>query len=133
MAKVELNPALAGLRGKMDGWVYRQQNGQTVAVPYWPASDDAPSAAQQGGRERFRAAQAYASKILADPLQRALYRKLGAEQKRPPNAVLISNFLTPPTIDQVELEGYAGGAGHVIRILATDAIEVVGVTLRIHG
>lgn len=69
--------------------------------------------------------------MLADPLKQLVYRKLGVERKRPPNTLLISNFLTPPTIDSIDLSGHAGHAGRTIQILAIDTIEVVDVTVRI--
>ena len=133
MAKVDLNPSIGGLSGKVDGWVYRRQNGQTVVMAHRPPKEDRPSPAQQDGRARFRAAQAYAAGILSDPLWRAVYQKLGAERKRPPHTLLISNFLTPPIIERVELNRYDGGVAHAIKVVATDAIEVVEVAINIRG
>ena len=51
----------------------------------------------------------------------------------PPNALLVSNYLTPPTIDHVELEGYQGRVGDRIRVLATDSIEVMDVTITVRA
>jgi hypothetical protein len=131
MAKVELNSAIGTLSGKVDGWVYRTQNGRTVVTAPPPPKDDLPTEAQQKGRERFRAAQAYAAGVLADPVLRRVYQKLGVERKRPPNALLISNFMTPPVIELVDVAEYSGRAGERIQVVATDAIEVVEVTIRI--
>ena len=131
MAKVDLNSTVGGLRGKLDGWVYRQYNGQTVVAPHRVPKKTKPSAGQAERRERFRAAQAYAAAVLADPVKRLVYQKLGAERKRPPNALLISNFLTPPVIEAVDLGSYQRGAGQEIKVIATDAIEVVAVKVRI--
>lgn len=133
MAKAQLNPALGSIRGKIDGWVYRQHNDQTIVSPHRPRKKDQPSRAQRAGRVRFQDAQAYAAEVLADPLKREVYRKLGAERKRPPNVLLISNFLTPPTIEQIDLSGYTGKRGQPIRVLASDAIEVATVTLTIRN
>jgi hypothetical protein len=133
MAKIELNAAVGAIRGKMDGWVYRQHHGQTVVQPHRILEKGEPTAAQHNQRERFRAAQAYAAEVLANPLRRQEYQKLGAERKRPPNTLLVANFLTPPVIEQVELSGYAGGLGEPIWVVATDAIEVVDVTVAIRG
>jgi hypothetical protein len=133
MAKIELNAAVGAIRGKMDGWVYRQHRGQTVVQPHRILEKGEPTAAQHTQRERFRAAQAYAAEVLANPLRRQEYQKLGVERKRPPNALLVANFLTPPVIEQVEFSGYAGGQGEPIWIVASDAIEVVDVTIAIRG
>ena len=131
MAKVELNDALGSLRGKIDGWVYRRQHGQTIVSRYRAPRVKGQSAAQEQTRLRFQAAQAYAAEVLADPLRRLVYQKLGADRKRPPNALLVSNFLTPPVIEAVDTSDYAGRVGDVIRIVALDPIEVTGVQVRI--
>ena len=133
MAKVKLNETVGGLRGKIDGWVYRQQDGQTIVTSYRAPRKTKQSAAQKQTRTRFQAAQAYAAEVLADPLQRLVYQKLGADRKRPSNALLIANFLTPPVIEKIETSAYQGRAGGVIRTVAFDPIEVAGVTVTIRS
>ncbi len=135
MAKVEFNETVGGLRGKIDGWVYRKQDGQTIVTRYKAPRASKQSAAQKKTRVRFREAQAYAATVLANPLWRAVYQKLGADRKRPPNALLVANFLTPPVIDRIDISAYCGRSGGVIRIVAFDPIEVctVAVTIRDAG
>ncbi len=132
MAKVIFDSSLAGRRGKVGNLIYREQNGQTVVLPH-RRRKDRPSEAQTGRRERFREAQAYAAAVLADPLKRECYRKLGAQHKCPPNALLIANFLNPPVIEQADLAAYQGQAGDILRVLATDTIEVVAVNIVVRG
>jgi hypothetical protein len=91
------------------------------------------SVAQKRTRTRFQAAQAYAAEVLADPLQRLVYQKLGADRKRPPNALLVSNFLTPPVIERIEASAYQGRVGGIIRIVVFDPIEVTAVSVTIRG
>lgn len=128
MAKVEFDKSIGAFRGKVGGLIYREQHGQTVVLSGYKRKDR-PSAAQREVRARFEAAQAYAAKVLAHPLKRERYRQLAAERKRPPNTLLIANFLTPPTVERVDLAEFDGRAGDVICVLAADAIEVVGVTV----
>ena len=132
MAKAELHQTLGALRGKIDNWVYRQQDGKTIVTYYRAPKPRKPSAAQKQARARFQAAHAYAAEVLSDPLRRLVYQKLGAEHRRPPNALLASNFLTPPVIEKIETSAYTGRAGEIIRIVALDPIEVteVSVTIR---
>src|SRR5450631_172262 len=99
MAKVKFNASLAQVQGKVDQWVYRQHNGQSLVAPYQKPEDN-PTPAQTGNRQRFRDAQAYAKSVLADPLKRLAYRRLGAARGCPPNALLVSNFLNPPVIEE---------------------------------
>lgn len=131
MAKIELNPAIGQIRGKMDGWVYRKLHGQTVAHSYRQPGKGKPTVAQKGQRKRFQAAQAYANEVLSDPLRRMAYQKIGSAGNRSANALLVSNFLTPPTIAHVELGGYAGRAGEELKVVVHDPIEVVDVTIRV--
>jgi hypothetical protein len=44
---------------------------------------------------------------------------------------VVSDFLTPPVIDQLDVSGYQRQAGDTIRILANDDIEVVSVEVTI--
>lgn len=131
MAKVEFHSSIAGIRGRMGRLIYREQHGKTVVLGDY--TEDArrrkPSAAQSAGRERFKAAQAYAARVMSDPLKRECYRQLAAARKTPLNALLIANFLTPPVVAQVDLSEYHGQRGDSVRVLATDPIEVVGVNV----
>ena len=133
MAKIELPETLGALRGKIDGWVYRKQDGQTIVSSYRAPKSRTPSAAQAQARSRFRAAHAYATQVLSDPLRRRVYQKLGAIHKRPPNALLASNYLTPPEIEIVETAGYTGRVGSELGIVAFDPIAVASVTVAIRG
>jgi hypothetical protein len=130
MAKVEFNSSVSQVHGKVDRWVYRERDGRAQVFPY-QKQKDRPTPAQLGQRQRFRDAQAYAKSVLADPLKSLSYRKLAAERGGPANAILVANFYNPPVIEQVDLSAYRGQAGDLIRVLATDAIEVAGVTITI--
>jgi len=130
MAKVKLTSSVEQIQGKIDRFVYRNRNGHTQVFPY-EKREDHPTPAQTSHRQRFRDAQAYAKKVLADPLKRDGYRKLGVARGCPPNALLVANFMNPPVIEQVELTAYRGRAGDLIRVVATDAIEVVDVTIAV--
>ena len=131
MAKIELNESLGTIRGKIDGWVYRNLHGQVVAHAYRAPKPAGPSVRQAGARDRFRAAQAYAAEVMAHPLRRAVYLKLGAVRKCPVNALLVSNFLTPPSIDTIVLTRDTADDIGTIEIVATDPVEVTAVTVRV--
>lgn len=133
MARVQFNPSISGMRGKIGGLVYRRQNEQTVVFSRRPRKTPRVSAAQKDQRSRFQEAQAYAAEVLSHPLRRAHYQKLAAERGQPPNALLISNFLTPPEIELVDVNGYAGRPKQPIEIVATDAVEVTAVHVTLRG
>jgi hypothetical protein len=133
MAKIELNDGLRRIRGKIDGWVYRNLNGQVVAHAYREPEKGTPSTAQLSQRDRFRAAQAYAADVLADPLRRRVYQRLAAERKCPANALIARSYLTPPTIELIELAAYSGRSDECIQVLAFDNVEVTDVSLCIRS
>jgi len=76
---VTRNPLLAGARGGLGKVVvFKQMYGKTVMTNY-PRKADIPrekqSAAQQGTRDNFRKAVAYAKAVLKDPVQKVYYEK----------------------------------------------------------
>ena len=56
----------------------------------------------------------------------------GSRAKTPEERGAVFEFPDAADHRSNELDGYAGGARHVMRLVATDAIEVIGVTLLIH-
>lgn len=128
MATAKLNQALGSLSGKLDGWVYRQVKGKTVVAgapnPEVPAE---PSQAQLAQRKRFTAAQAYMKQVLADPCQREAYEAMARALGRRADKLVAGDFLNPPVVDRIDLSGYHGQPGDLIRVLATDDVEVVSV------
>ena len=130
--KLVLNSSIQKLTGTMDGWVYRQRDGQTV-VSRRPrrSGPQEESAAQSRQRDRFAEAIAYARRVLADPLQRQWYTEFARARGRRADKVLVSDYLTAPEIRQVDLTGYHGQPGDLIRAMAEDDIEVVEVKVTI--
>src|SRR4051812_26411222 len=118
------------MRGRVGRHVYRQQHGQTIVLPHTSPKGD-PSDAQTDRRSQFRLAQSEAAEILADPLKREHYRELAAACKCPPNALLISNYFTPPVIELIDLSQLAAPEAAVIRVVASDPIEVVSVQVAV--
>ena len=83
--------------------------------------------AQRHARIRFGAAQAYTQQVLADPCQREAYAELAAPLQRRADKIIMSDFLNPPEVRRIDLSGYRGQPGDVIRVLAFDDVEVVSV------
>lgn len=73
MAKAILSSALAGLRGRLDGMVFRLRAGQTVVAPRPKRTARVGTPAQLAVRERFSRAAAFGRSVMADPALRALY------------------------------------------------------------
>ena len=92
MTKVELQPGLRALRGKMGDWTYRQMNGKQTVMKTPDMSRVKWSKAQKANRGRFREAIAYARQAMADPAVRVHYEKIGEKTGRQPFRVAVSDF-----------------------------------------
>lgn len=136
MGKAPGNAAVK-LSGRIDDFVYRQtQYGLVVARrprgPLLPGDATEPTPAQVTQQRRFADANLYARKVLADPLARRAYERLARERNRRYDRLVASDYLTPPEIEHVELSGYRGQPGDLIRVLAHDDVEVVAVEVQIN-
>jgi tRNA nucleotidyltransferase (CCA-adding enzyme) len=131
MAQAELHPVFNGLTGRIDGMVFRRLRGKTVIAqrPQTRAREISPAQAAQ--RERFALAREYARRVLADPWQRRMYDKLAQERNRRADLLLVSDYLTPPVVEDIDVSGYQRQPDGLIRILADDDIEVVMVDVTI--
>lgn len=131
MAKITLNSNLQSVSGLADGWVYRRVNSQTIAAGRPKPATSKPTAAQLAQRDRFVRAAEYATETLGDPCQRRVYQALAKERNRRADKLLTSDYLTPPVVEHIEVSGYRGQPGGLIRVIATDDIEVVAVHVAI--
>lgn len=111
--------------------VFRRGRGHIIISRKPDMPQRAGSAAQDAQRARFAAATAYARGVLADPWQRRLYERLAAAQNRRVDKLVMSDFLTAPTIEEIDVSDYRRQPGGRVRVIATDDIEVVGVEIAI--
>lgn len=131
MAKVTFNTGLNGVSGMVDNWVYRRVRDQTVIAKRPSVSGRKPTAAQAVQRDRFRLAAEYAARVLSDPYQQRAYENLAAKQDRRADKLVMSDYLSPPTVESIELTDYHRQRGDVIRVLAEDDVAVVSVHIKI--
>jgi hypothetical protein len=131
MAKAYLNPVFNGLSGKSGGMVFRRLGAQTILAKRPDTKERTASRAQQAQRDRFAQAGAYAKQVLSDPWQRRSYEVLAKERNRRADKLVAGDFLNPPVVDEIDVSGYQRRPGGVIRIFATDDIEVVSVHVAI--
>ena len=128
MAKVTLNSALQGIRGKIDNWVYRRF-GDRMVIARRPEFTGEPSAGQLAVREKFRAAAAYARGALADPVTQALYQAAAKSRGVSTFAFVMGDFLNAPEVRSIDTSGYRGQVGDQIVVSAVDDFEVVSVNV----
>jgi len=131
MGKLRSNKAVGDLQGKVGGLVYVHRADGVVVVrriPEHEAQSTGPELASQG---RFTKATRYIKRLKANPDQYAPYQLAARIERKRACDLAMSDFLSAPVVNEVDLSGYSGKAGEVIRIQAVDGFGVsfLGLTL----
>ncbi len=131
MAKVKTNPIIEQVRGKIGNLVFRRY-GDTTIVSSAPVQDKKNvSEAQAATRQRFREAALYGKMVMADAEKKVIYEEAAKATGKPVFCLTIADFFNAPAVDEVDMSGYTGKAGDLIRIRAHDDFDVVGVSVAI--
>lgn len=130
MAHVHQNTIAKGLRGRVGDLIYKQYGDKTV-VTRVPQFSGAWSKRQIAARRRFGRASRYATEVQRDPARLAIYARVARKRKLTVRATAIADFLTAPTINEIDPSRYQGRPGDVISIWAHDNFEVVAVEVTI--
>ncbi|MFO1497593.1 MAG: hypothetical protein U1G07_04225 [Verrucomicrobiota bacterium] len=88
------------------------------------------SQAQAINSARFKAAGAYAREAAAEPDANAAYEARATGHQNARN-IAMRDFLKPPLVSAIDLGGYAGCPGDVIRVRALDDTQVTAVEVAI--
>ena len=128
--KVKLNPMFEQVSGQLGDVVFRELRGKTIASRKATLSA-MPSADQLAHRERFKLAAAYGKSALADSEVRVQYEEIAKSKNMPVFAATIADFFNAPTINAVDLSGYAGNVEDVIKVHALDDFGVASVHVTI--
>lgn len=131
MAKVKLNPVLEAIQGKVGDLVFRRFEGEEVVGRMPNRTGITPSADQLAQMERFRLAALYGKAALADQQSRTIYENAADRKGIPVFALTVGDFLNAPAVDEIDLSVYTGKTGDVIRIHASDDVQVSGVAVKI--
>ena len=131
MTKISNNPLLKGASGMFgDVIVYRQVKGGIIMANK-PKGSGSATANQLAVREKFKKAANYAKRQMAIPASKADYETKLSEKLNSGYAVAVKDFLSAPTIDQIDLSGYSGEVGDKILIQASDDFRVESVFVTI--
>lgn len=126
MAKVLRNIVMQGLSGSLGGQlVFRQsRSGHTIVCSKPSFNPNRTfSVAQQAHQDAFREAAAYAQSAKED----AVYvQKAASLAIRPYNLALADWFHAPELLD-IDLNGWNGQVGQIIRVKAMDDVQVTQV------
>ena len=130
MAKQTNNVVTHGLSGKVgDLLVFSQRAGKTV-VGKVPQKRKVTSEQQKEQQRKFQWAVLYAKSAMADPDTGAAYNQAAKKGQSGYN-VAVADFFHAPDIHKVDVSGYTGAPGDIIRIQVTDNFMVKEVTVAI--
>ena len=130
MALSNNNMATQGLSGRVGMFVFRQRNGKTIVSPR-PSISKMVSAAQQGIRNIFKMATAYAKAVMNNPVLLAFYNS----KLKPGLTVFnlaLADYCKAPEIGTIDTAAYNGTVGSSIKVAATDNGKVDSVKLKIN-
>jgi len=120
-----------GLKGKFaDQVVFKKSNGHSIMANVPEKSKRKASAAQEEARDEFRMAASYAKNAIRDPQLKAYYESK-AQNGQTAFSAALADFLTAPTVRDLDVSGYNGKLGGVIAIRAVDAYSIKTVTVSI--
>lgn len=131
MTKIINNPLLKGASGMLGGAVvFRLVRGNLIMAKR-PAKPRVLTDHQRNAKAKFLRGVEYARKQLADPVTRAEYAAGITDRKFSAFLVALTDSLTAPRIDQVNISQYGGAKGDKIAIRATDDFKVTSVHVTI--
>jgi hypothetical protein len=123
MAKQERNVVTHGLSGTVGGMLVFRQTATGTVVQSLPRVSGKSTEAQLAQRRKFQRAVVYAGVAVTDPTLEAVYAARAKKGQSARN-VAVADFLHAPNIEVIDLSGYHGTPGDVIRIEATDDFAV---------
>jgi hypothetical protein len=134
MAKMKFNGFVDTIRGKVGGLVVRKGRRGKYTLSNMPDfSEQTPSEAQAAQRKVFARAVEYGKLVMADPEKFAFYEGLAEQKDMPAFALCVGDYLTPPTMDDLDLSVYQGKVGDSILITTHDDVGVVKVNVELTG
>jgi len=127
MAKIKFNSIVDEVSGGFGNVVFRVVRGKTIMARRPDLSGNEASEGQEAHRERFREAVAYGKSAMADDTMRKFYEQVAKERDIPVFALTVADFFNAPTINDMDVTGYAGKVNDVIKIKSLDDFGVMRV------
>ncbi|MCC2546507.1 hypothetical protein LJY25_08635 [Hymenobacter sp. BT175] len=128
------NALTQGLSGKVSGLVFRRNANGTVSVGNAPRpSSKTPTAGALAQRQRFQQAAFYGRAVQQDPAAKEAYQTGVDADTASSYVVAVADYLSAPSIRNVDFSAYRGQPGDRIVIQATDDFAVTEVHVRIQN
>jgi hypothetical protein len=132
MAKVTENLLVRGARGNVGKQYVYKKRGDETHIAKMPAIDKNATVTdkQEGVRDLFAAAAAYAKGAISLPDLKKDYAKKAASGKSAYN-IAFRDYLKPPKVKSIKTSGYNGTIGSTIVVTAKDDFRVAEVFVSI--
>ena len=104
--------------------------GKTVITIPPAKPKNTPSIAQLKARQNFHLASVYARNVLKNPDMLTAY-SARAHDRLSAYTVAFTDFLLPPRVIEIDLQGYKGNAGEIIHVTALDNFGVKEVNVQL--
>ena len=124
------NAITKNYHGMMGGIVFRCRGDKSIMSKRPDCSRVVKTKAQKANMKRFAAATVYGKKVLSDPMLREKYEKKKKMYQSIWNAA-ISDFMSRPKIQTIDVKDYKGLPGNEIRISARDRFKFEAVIVTI--
>ena len=132
MGKLTDNLMMDTVAGKVGKQVvFRNFRGQTVVAGRPKPGSKTFTPKQMKVQRKFTAAASYASEVVLDPELKAQYEARIGGTNYTARAVAMTDYLTPPTVESIDLSKYKGAINDVISIEAIDDFKVMKVEVTI--
>ena len=129
MPILENNISLYGASGKLANQLVYRKTRFGMVVAGKPKKVAQINPVILANRSKFADAVHYAKRQLAKPEVLALYRTGRTKAKGSAYVVAVSDYLSAPTISQIDGEAYRGVAGQPIYVHASDDFRVTSVSI----
>jgi hypothetical protein len=131
MAMLDPNTVIGILQGKIGDLVFvRTKNGKVI-VRHRPVRRTHSTAGELAGQSLLAQANVYVKRIRQEPDQYAVYQRAATLNGKRACDLAKADFYHPPVINDVDLSGYGGNTGEVIRVEAVDDFGLTSVMLTI--
>jgi hypothetical protein len=119
------------MHGGMVHMVFKERDGMDIVAQKPDAVNQPNTPAQQAQKELFSQGAHYAKGVMADPAAKQPYVAKSKAVHKSAFSLAVGDFLTPPSVDSVDVTEYHRHVGEPIVIKAHDDIQVTGVTVSI--
>lgn len=133
MATSKNNVLTHGLSGTVgDLLVFRNKGGKVIVANKPKERTSEYTEGEKAHQLQFQMATLYGKSVLADPDKKAAYNASAKEGQSAYN-VAVADFFHAPDIKAIDISGYSGKEGDVIKIIVTDNFQVREVSVGIYN